>query len=49
MKGQIETSLSCEVAAITGYMKQYEYSASIFFLHMQDGIFEAISISEPSA
>ncbi|NTF08895.1 ATP-binding protein [Agrobacterium rubi] len=38
-----------EANAITGYGKQYEYSASVLFRHMQDGALEAISIAEPAA
>lgn len=38
-----------EAAAVTGYWKQYEYSASVLFRLMQDGALEAISIAEPAA
>ncbi|RWN97948.1 ATP-binding protein [Mesorhizobium sp.] len=38
-----------ETTAITGYWKQYEYSASVLFRLMQDGALEAISIAEPAA
>ncbi|WP_425088861.1 AAA family ATPase [Stappia sp.] len=38
-----------EANAITGYWKQYEYSASVLFRLMQDGVLEAISIAEPTA
>jgi len=38
-----------EVTAITGYWKQYEYSACVLFRLMQDGALEAISIAEPAA
>ena len=38
-----------EAAAIAGYWKKYEYSASILFQLMQDGALEAISIAEPAA
>lgn len=46
---QNKASSTGETNAITGYWKQYEYSASVLFRHMQDGALEAISIAEPAA
>jgi GTPase SAR1 family protein len=49
MKEQSKAPSTGEVAAITGYLNQYEYSASVLFRLMQDGELEAISIAEPAA
>ena len=38
-----------ETTAITGYWKQYEYSACVLYKLMQDGLLNAISIAEPAA
>lgn len=38
-----------ETNAITGFWTQYEYSASVIFRLMQEGILEAIYVSDPTA
>lgn len=40
---------SGEVAAISGFMKQYEYSACVLLKLMQRGELEAITVSDPAA
>jgi hypothetical protein len=49
VKSPKKTSASGEVAATTGYLKQYEYSACVLYSLMQDGALEGITVSDPSA
>ncbi|MBR0725706.1 AAA family ATPase [Bradyrhizobium manausense] len=49
VKSEKKTSSSGEVSAITGYFRQYEYSACVLYSLMQEGILEAITIADPSA
>lgn len=46
---QTKAPSSGEANAISGYWKQYEYSASVIFRLMQNGVLEAVSISDPAA
>lgn len=46
---QNKASPTAEANAISGSWRQYEYSASVLFRHMQDGTLEAISMAEPAA
>jgi hypothetical protein len=48
-KTPTKTSASGEVSAITGYLKQYEYSACILYRLMQESALEAITLSDPAA
>lgn len=40
---------SGEQAAITGFFKQYEFFAAVIFRLMQQGKFDGIAISDPTA
>lgn len=49
VKSPKKSSASGEVSAITGYLRQYEYSASVLYGLMQEGALEAITLADPSA
>lgn len=49
VKSAKKTSASGEISAITGYFRQYEYSACVLYGLMQDGTLEAITLADPSA